>query len=474
MPRELLIAAGPGEWRAALLEDGIPVELFVERGDRNEVGSIHLGRVTRLLPALGAMLVDIGGDRPAFLPQREVFPRGRQLDEGERVVVQIRREVQGGKAAQVTTGVTLRGRLVELRPRRPGVVGGEALSLEERAQLLSALTHPAWRAGSPLSRIAGEGAERSEAGEGTAGLRLIEPGPIEALITEATDLLRRWSDILDRASRLVPPARLDPLPSFAAALAGALTAAPVRILTDDPAAIAELRAVFPGAAVIHRPEAEWPIDLGALFDRALSGTVALDGGGSIHVEATRAAVLIDVDSGTPEMGSPERTGLAANLAAADAIAREIRLRNLGGGIVIDFVGLDGRALRGRVRDALAKALAGDPAHPQLLGWTRLGHLELVRPRRGRPLAEALLEQDADGGPIKTAITVGYELLRAVRREARAQPGRTWRLIVAPDVAAALGGGAANALRVLEQRFGRRIAIETDPGLDRDRFQIAPV
>ena len=97
---ELLIAAGPGEWRAALLEDGIPVELFVERGDRSEAGSIHLGRVHRLLPALGAMLVDIGADRPAFLPQNEVFPRGRRLDEGERVIVQIRREAQGGKAAR--------------------------------------------------------------------------------------------------------------------------------------------------------------------------------------------------------------------------------------------------------------------------------------------------------------------------------------------------------------------------------------
>ena len=76
MARELLISAGPGEWRAALLEEGVPVELYVERGERSEAGSIHLGRVVRLLPGLGATLVDIGGDRPAFLPQREVLPRG--------------------------------------------------------------------------------------------------------------------------------------------------------------------------------------------------------------------------------------------------------------------------------------------------------------------------------------------------------------------------------------------------------------
>jgi ribonuclease G len=101
LARELLISAGPGEWRAALLEKGVPVELHIERGDRSEAGSIHLGRVRQLVPALGAALVDIGGDRPAFLPHGEVLPRGKRLNEGERVVVQIRREAQAGKAARV-------------------------------------------------------------------------------------------------------------------------------------------------------------------------------------------------------------------------------------------------------------------------------------------------------------------------------------------------------------------------------------
>ena len=454
MLRELLIIAGPGEWRAALLEDGIPVELFVERGDRSEAASIHLGRVRRLVPALGAMLVDIGGDRPAFLPRSEVLPRGRRLDEGERVVVQIRREAQGGKAARVTTGVALHGRLVELRVGRPGILGGETLSPAERDRLRATLTDPALP------------------GEGAVGLRLIEPAPVEALVAEAADLLRRWRNIGDRAPRLAPPARLDPSRSFAAALAGALGAAPGRILTDDPAIIPELRAAFPDAVMQHKAAADWPVELAAVFDQALSGSVALDGGGSIHIETTRAAVLIDVDTGTPDSGSPERTGLAVNLAAANAIARQIRLRNLGGGIVIDFVGAEHRGLRERVRDALAQALASDPARTQILGWTRLGHLELVRPRRGRPLAEALLEPRPGGPLVKTAITIAHEAVGALRREARAQPGRSWRLTVSADVATALAGGAADALRALEDRLGRKVVIEAEPALERDRFQIA--
>jgi Rne/Rng family ribonuclease len=296
---ELLITAGSGEWRAALLEDGVPVELFVERGDWREAGSIHLGRVRRMLPALGAMLVDIGDDRPAFLPAREVLPRGRQLDEGERVIVQIRREAQGGKAARLTTSVALRGALVELRWGRPGIRGGETLSSTDRAN---------------LSTIAGETA---------AGVRLLRPEPIDTLIAEVMDLNRRWRGILDQAVRLAPPARLDPPLSFGAALAARLPAAPGQILVDDPAIVPELRGAFPDTVMQHRPEAGWPVELDAVFDQGLAETVRLAGGGSVHF-GRRTAVLIDVDSGSPETGSPKTTGLRSS-AAAEVIARQIRL-----------------------------------------------------------------------------------------------------------------------------------------------------
>jgi Ribonuclease G/E len=112
--------------------------------------------------------------------------------------------------------------------------------------------------------------------------------------------------------------------------------------------------------------------------------------------------------------------------------------------------------------------------PQILGWTRIGHLELVRRRRTRPLADALLEPAPDGPLIKTAVTVALEALRLLRRAARAQPGRTWRLTVRADVAAALACEVARALRDLEQRFGRPIAIAEDANLGRGQFLIAPL
>ena len=382
MRRELLIAAAPGEWRAAWLEDGVAVELHVERGDLRPAGSIHLGRVVRLVAGLGAALVDIGEERPGFLPLRS------PLDEGARVVVQVRREAQLDKGARLSLQIG------------------------------------------------------------------VDPAGFAA-----------------QAARLEPPAQLDPIPGFATALALHLPAAPELVLTDDAAPLRGLREVFPDAEVAQRERDAWPLDLDGVFETALSPTLVLPGGGRLHIEESRAAVLIDVDTGTPEDGSFARVAEATNLAAAAAIARQLRLRQLGGGIIVDFAGLEGRRPRERVYQAMAAALAGDPAAPQVLGWTRLGHLEIARPRRFRSLAAAMLEP-ADTR--KNALTLAFEALRTLSREARARPAANWRLVVAPGVAAALRGSAAGALRALETRLGRSIAVELAPDRTAEPFDIAPL
>jgi ribonuclease G len=455
--RDLLIDAGPGEWRAALCEDGAAVELYVERGEGCELGSIHLGRVIRRLPALAAVLVDIGTARPAFVPERDLLRRGAGIAEGERVIVQIRREAQGGKSARGTGRTRLRGRFVELVGGEGGLSGGERLVPEDRARLLAAL-------------------DRTAAEDG-AGFRIVETATVDALAGEAACLAHRWAEIRTLAAGLDPPVRLDPPATFAAALAGTMPVRPEHVAVDDPAAIAEIRIAFPGAAVRHRREAVAATEFDALFDEALSPTIALVGGGAVHIDATRAAVLIDVDAGSPtggapQEGSPERAALAANLAAAPVIARQLRLRSLGGGIVVDFVGLDRPRSREAVKQAVARALLADPAQPQILGWTRLGHLELVRPRQRRPLFEALCERTADGMLVKSAATIAGAALRAVRRAARAEPGRRWRLAVAPEIAAALAGPLAGARRALEARLGRDLAISSEGDRPRDRFEIA--
>jgi ribonuclease G len=381
--RELLIAAGPGEWRAAWLEDGIAVELFVERGDIAPWGSIHLGRVVRLVGALDAALVDIGEARPGFLPLRQ------PLDEGARVLVEVRREAQRGKGARLTTRIA-----------------------EDRLAALAA-------------RVAG----------------------------------------------LEPPEQLDPPPEFAAALAARLPGEANAVVTDDTALLRELRGAFPDAEVAQRPLAGWPLDIDALFETALSPSLALPGGGSLRIAESDAAVLIDVDTGSPEVGSAEQGAMAANLAAAAAIGRQIRQRQLVGGIVVDFAALEGSRPRERVRQAVVAALAGDPAQPQVLGWTRLGHLEIVRPRRLRSLSDAMLEPQSVR---KNAVTLAFEALHLVTREARAWPAANWRVVVAPAVAAALHGPAAAGLRALEDRLGRTVAIAVEPDREARAFDIVPL
>jgi ribonuclease G len=271
------------------------------------------------------------------------------------------------------------------------------------------------------------------------------------------------------AAGLEPPAQLSPAPGFAAALRLRLPEAPKRVISDDVAILAELRAASPGVEIAQQAAQDWPLDLDAMFEAALAPSLGLLDGGSIHIAETRTATMIDVDTGTPEGGSAERAALAVNRAAAAAIAWQLRLRNLSGPIVTDFVGLDQRDHREQVRQALIEAVAGDPAKPDVLGWTRLGHLELVRPRRGRSLCDAML---MPGGSAKTALTLAYEVLRRVQREARANPAARWRLAVAAAIEAALRGPAAAALRALETRLGRPVEVAIEPG--RDGFDIRAV
>jgi Ribonuclease G/E len=385
--RELLIAAGPGEWRAVWVEDGTPAELHVERGDIQPAGSVHLGRVLQLTRGLDAALVDIGEERPGFLPVRRDPPH-----EGARAIVQVRRETQRGKGARLS------------------------------------------------ARIDDTAADR-----------------------------------LAGAAALDPPARLYPEPGFSASLMLRLPGTPDRVLIDEIGLLPELHRAFPDAEIAHLPSRGWPLELEGLFDSALAPTVPLPEGGAIHIDEGHAAVLIDVDTGSPETGSAERSARRANIAAARVIAQQLRLRHLGGGIVADFAALSAPRERERVRQAVAAALAGDPAMPRVLGWTRLGHLEIVRPRQFRSLSETMLGPPERG---KNAATLAFEALRQLAAEARVNPAAKWRLLVAPAVETALRGPAAAGLAALETRLGRRIAIAPlaggepgRPGRDTQPFDI---
>jgi ribonuclease G len=480
MSRDLLIAAGPGELRGLLVDAGRACELRIVRdGEDARVGDIHLGRVVKILPALPAALVEIGLDRPAFLSAEDAAgaaPSDKRdagiaawLTEGQSVLVQVTREAQGDKAVSVRMRPRLAGRLLTFTPMRPKLVMPRAADPEARQRATEAIE-------GYLAQ--GEGA-------------ILETGafsaPPEALQAELKALQARWTALQSHAEGATPPMRLASEAGGEAGLIRQLLdafadLAPDRIVVDDRATLAAARPALARQSPSWRPDlvlhegAEDVFEQCGVADElaaALNMRVALPGGGALLVETTVAMTVIDVDGGdaVTGRGDPRAAILAVNLAAAEMAARQVRLRNLAGAIVIDFVSMTRRADRERVSAALQAAFADDPAQPQILGWTRLGHMELTRRRRHKPLAEILFEHPAEGLAVKSALTTALEALRTAARQAMHHPARAPSLVVHPAVAAALDGPAAAGRRRLEASLARKVTIVSDPASARDTFDI---
>lgn len=411
MTRTLLLSRSPGELWAALAEnDGLAALRLWRVGSQGQPGEIVLGRVRAIRPELPAALIDIGLERSGFLSGEDVEPRGglANLHEGQAIIVQVTKEARADKA----TGLSMR--------------------LQRRGNRLAEM-------------------ERRAIAEAAA-----QPGPVPRLLGSSAGVLELALDAL-----------------AAAALE--------EIVIDDAAALAEARRWVLHHApslserlILHRGRTPLFEDRGVSEEiaGALVPRVALEGGGALTIEHTAAATVIDVDSGLAEgRGDARAAALAINLTAANALARQVRLRSLAGPIVVDFIGMRHRDDRLKVEAALAAALAED-RDSDVLGWTRLGHLELVRKRRHSPLPELLFERVANGGWRRTSLTIALDVLRTLARQTAAAPaGRVWRLRVNPEIAAILAARARSARLELESRVGRAIEIVADPTFDRETIDI---
>jgi len=463
--RRLFIAASPGELRGAVADsDGLLEFRLVRTVGRSMIGDLFLGRIVKLLPALRAALVDIGHERAAFLSAADAAPRHglASLTEGATVLVQVKRDARADKAAAVTLRVRVPGPLLDWTPTRPGVVAEEiAREVRERvAALVVTLLRP---------------------GEGVRLLAGAADASPEKLETAIAALRARWARIEERRAQAEAPACLEAMPPLLGLLDVLVDDRLEEVLVDDPIVLAEARgwlsrerAPLAGRILLHRGSA---IFEAAGLAEAVAGLlelrVNLPGGGALTIEPTAAATLIDVDSGALE-GEPaggEDALLAVNLAAATAIARQIRLRGLAGALVVDFIGLHQRDRRERLLEAFRTALETHVPDVQLLGWTKLGHIELTRRRQRAPLHEIVFERTSYGGHIKSALTVGLEALAAVERRVAAEPARAPELRVHPAVAAILAGEAAPALQALEARMGRKLPVVAEPTRARATFDI---
>jgi ribonuclease G len=432
MSAEILYSWGPGESRLAVVRDGRLVDLAISRPDSFS-GAVFLGRAVELAPKLGAAFVSLGQERPGFLQGV------KGLTQGAAVLVQVKADAYGGKGASLTTDIALSGRYLSLTPTRPGLTVSRKLN-EERGRRLA----------ERLGDLVGED-------EGVSARPQAANASDEYLAADLTSLRADWQAILDGRDAGRAPALLwrpDPLTRLLADHSGV-----TRILVDDDEAAAAARLRY-GSLVERHVGAEPVLDpVEDALTAALAPVVALPCGGRVAIETTAALTAIDVDSGPADPAE-------ANTQAVAVIARQIRLRNIAGQMVVDFVSGGGKGGLARLVAALKQAVAGDPVATHVIGITPLGLVEVTRERRGPALFDLMCERFV--GP--SADAAALEALRQVLAQAPHLPGPALQLTAAPDLVASLAA-RPQALSAAEARLGRRLSLKGEGGRGRQDWTI---
>ncbi len=490
MARDLIVSTNPRETRVALLEDGVVSEIFLEReAHRGIVGSIYKGRVTRVLPGMQSAFVDIGLERDAFLHAADVFeelpenlltpeetdaarsaPIEERLHEGEEVVVQVLKEPMGTKGARITSHVSLPGRYLVLMPTVEHVgVSRKITDEEERRRLKFILKEFRQERGGGglIARTAGQGREA------------------EAFLRDGRYLSRTWDEVRALASRQRAPVLLYREPSLLERLLRDL-------LSDDVASVRldnerefqrtlELvRALEPSLAPrvrLHDGPSGIMEEHGvsAELERALRSKVWLPTGGYIVINQTEALVAIDVNTGRfVGKNQLEETLLKANLDAVREIVRQIRLRDLGGIIVVDFIDMEERKSRREVMRALEQEMRKDRSPTKLLSVNEFGLVILTRKRVKQSLERLLMQPCpycSGSGQVKGVATVCSEIYDEVKKLAADLRGQKLVLRVNPEVARALAGDEAPVLRSLAALTGGDVSVQADALLHQEQFDV---
>ena len=479
---DLLISALGAETRAAFLEDGDLRRLVISRpDDQPRAGDIILGRVVKIAAQMDAAFVDLGADRDGFLGLAEIRPAGGKearigdfLSEGDPILVQVRAEPVGAKGAKLTAWPALPGRYLVFLPGQPGMrLSRQIEDAAERSRLTEA-----------MEMLAPGTAKETQSDAAGWIVRSIAAGAdLDRIMAEARRLHNVWSDVQARRSTAKVPECLSRGPdSVLEAVIEESGRTFTRVVVDTPENLAHIRSMLPDVAE------RWEFHSGAkdLFDAygveeqiqaLLSPRVPLPSGGMIEIAETAAVVAIDVDTGSTSRGGPEDTALRVNLEAAEAVARQIHLRDLAGHMIIDFVPMRRRGNRSRVVTALRNALQRDQRPVQIAGYTPFGLVELTRQRRERSLRRSLTTAcpTCEGaGRIRSPATVAQEALRSVLVEARKGSGPVLKITASPAVVAALRADPLAALSAVEKQLGTVVVLNEDAALPSEKFDVTPV
>lgn len=481
---DILINVTPFETRVALVCQGAVQELHLERTYQlGQVGNIRLGKVVRVLPGMQSAFIDIGLERAAFIHIADVrenrqervsgitpTPIEKLLFEGQTIMVQVIKDPIGTKGARLSTQISLAGRLLVYLPHDPHIGVSQRIESEEERQALR-------------DRVQNLMPEDCQGG--FIVRTQAEDASDEALQTDIEYLMRLWRNIQTAAKSLGAPSLLyQDLTLPQRVLRDVASARTHRILIDDQTVMSDMRQW----SDTYTPETTNKIQLyegdRALFDlanvedelkRALSRRVDLKSGGYLIIDQTEALTSIDVNTGGFVGGRNfDDTIFRNNLEAAHAIARQLRLRNLGGIIVIDFIDMHDPEHQAAVLDSLKQALAQDRTRTTVSEFSPLGLVEITRKRTRDALGHHLCESCPtcqSRGQILTARSVCYEILREIMREARQFNPREYRILASQSVIDLFLEEESQHLAQLSDHIGKPISLEVSTNCTQEQYDI---
>jgi ribonuclease G len=487
-PEEILINVTPMECRVALVENGVVQELYVERSARRGlVGNIYKGKVVRVLPGMQAAFVEIGLERTAFVHANDIVtPRhadgegGRQpgiqelLHEGKSVIVQVMKDMMGSKGARLTADLSIPSRYVVFMPYGEHIGISQRIEDEAERERLKTL----------IRTIKSENPEELKGG---FIVRTAAEGVNEADLRHDMEfLVKLWRWVQDRCLEAPTPSLIyEELPLFLRTIRDLVTTSVSEILVDSRETYTRVKEFaeefVPGAVprLQHYPGERPLFDLYNVEDdlqKALQRKVLLKSGGYLIIDQTEAMTTVDVNTGS-FVGSRtlEDTVFKTNLEATHAIARQLRLRNLGGIIIIDFIDMEENEHRSQVLRALEKMLARDHAKTKITQVSELGLVEMTRKRTRESLEHLLCETcpACQGrGTVKTPETVCYEVFREILREARAYDAAHGYMVVANQkVIDRLLGEESGGVADLEQFVGKPIKFQVEAMYTQEQYDV---
>lgn len=481
MSEEILVNVTPPETRVAVVENGAVQEIVIERTDRcGLVGNIYQGCVCRVLPGMQAAFVDIGLERAAFLHTSDIIgaegsPRSEHIHEiigeGDDIMVQVVKDPLGTKGARLTTNISIPSRYLVFLPQLGTIGVSQKIEDEEERNRLRDILH----------RFVG-----SELEEGGFIARTAAEGvPEDALVKDMGFLTKLWFKVRERSKSCDDVSMVhDDLQLALRALRDLVGPEVERVRIDSRPTVEQARAFAAEYIPDVTERVEYYQGERPLFDlygveeeiqKALQRNVQLKSGGHLVIDQTEAMTTVDVNTGAfVGYRNLEETIFKTNLEAAQAICRQLRLRNLGGIIIIDFIDMHDEEHKRQVLRALERCLAKDHAKTHITEVSTLGLVEMTRKRTRESLEHILCESCAcckGRGTLKTAKTICYEIFREILREARQFDVKTLLVLAAQEVIERLLDEESGYLAELEEHIGKPIRLQAEALYSLEQYDV---